>query len=63
MLGVTTQKHSPAVKRTVREEKEKDYMMVYANILIKEMVISACRSSFSESLAVPLNDYLSWSKH
>lgn len=48
MLGVTTQKHSPAVKQCVREEKEKDYMldcmMVYADILIKEMVISACRS-------------------
>lgn len=37
--------------------------MVYADILIKEMVISAWDFFSSESLAVPLNGCLSWPKH
>lgn len=37
-----------------------DSMMLYADILIKEMLISLPVDLFSsESLAVPLNDYLS----
>lgn len=44
MLGITTQKHSPAVTQTVREEKEKDYMldcmMVCADIIHHDQTTS-----------------------
>lgn len=41
-----------------------DYMMLYADVLIKGKVISLPVDLFSsESPAVPLNDYLSRPKH